>query len=273
MGKKRLLSASLLLASLTLIGAGCGQSANVNPSVGASAENQRPAPHTVVVTPSDTCGNPYYPFKAGLAITYGITSSAKASADSDYTLRVLEASGASATIRSEMSNGVTADVQVDCAAGTVAMKGAFDLGAAMEGTKVKTTVISSSGTFMPANVAVGTVWSNAQTMKVETTGGPAGMGPITTTTEADSKAIAQENVTVPAGSYDALKVEVTRTTTMEGLAMPSGVKLPPGMKIPTPPPTVTVSTEWWVKGIGMVKSVTKYKDSATTVEAKSVTGL
>ena len=269
MSKRRFASASLLLASLALIGAGCGQSVSVSVNT-PPAQHPAPAPAPV----ADACGNPYYPLKAGVAITYAITSSANASANSEYTLRVVSVSGTTAMIRTEMSSGVSADLEADCANGSVTMKGSFDLGAAAQGIKVKTTVVSSSGTFMPSNVAVGSTWDNSQTVKLESTGGAtAGMGPITSTTESRSKAVAQESVTVPAGTYDALKVEVTRTTTTEFSGMPTGIKLPAGMKIPTPPPTVTTSTEWWVKGIGMVKTVTVSHGTTTTVVAKSVTGV
>lgn len=275
MDKKRLVPLSLLLASLTLVGAGCGSSASV--SVNAPAGTQAapapaPAPAPGGIAAS-TCGNPYYPFKSGLAITYGITSSVKGAPPADYTLKIVDVKGTTATIRTEMANGFSADLEADCADGTVALKGSIDLGSMMQGAKVKTTVVSSSGTFMPNNVAIGSVWDSAQTVKVEMTGAPQGMGPVTTTTKSESKAVANEKVTVPAGTYDALKVEVTRTTSTEGMTMPEGVKLPPGMKMPTIPPVVTTSTEWWVKGVGMVKTVTESKGYSSTVEAKSITGL
>ena len=283
MRKKYLLSASLLLASLALVGAGCGQNAAVSPSAPAGQQAApvtrqpvaAPAPAAVPsTTTADVCGNPYYPFKPGLAITYGVTPSP--AANSDYTIRVVSVTGATAAIRAEMAAGVTADMEADCANGTVAMKGTFDLGAAAKGMTVKTTLVSSSGTFMPADVAAGSTWSNTQTVKMETSGGTgevAAMGPITSTTTEQSKAVGQESVTVPAGTFDALKVEVTRTITSELAGPPPGVTLPPGMKLPTPPPTTSTSTEWWVKGIGLVKTVTTTQGATSTVEAKANAGL
>ncbi|MEK9152067.1 MAG: pyridoxamine 5'-phosphate oxidase family protein, partial [Patescibacteria group bacterium] len=70
-----------------------------------------------------------------------------------------------------------------------------------------------------------------------------------------------------------IKVELTRTSTSEFSGPPPGAKLPPGMKLPAMPPSTWKSTEWWVKGIGMVKTVTTGQDGTTTVVAKSVTGL
>lgn len=279
MRQKRSASALVLLASLMLVGAGCNQKANVNASVGAAMEprEQRPATAPPVAQPSapanDICGNPYYPFKAGLAVTYGVSTSPSSKPLPDYTLRVVSVTGSTATLRVDMENSVGADLTADCANGTVALKGVFDLGTVARGMKVKSTVVSQTGTYLPADVAVGSTWSNAQTIKVEMTEGPgAGMGPITTSTSTENKAVGTESVTVPAGTYEAMKVEVKRTTTSDIPAMPAGMKLPPSVKPPTPPPTVTTSTEWWVKGIGLVKNVSVSQGTTTTVVAKSVSG-
>jgi hypothetical protein len=245
MPTKRSVSAWLLLAALALVGAGCGQSASVSPSS----------------STSDACGNPYYPFKPGLVIAYSVSPSTGAVGDSDYSMRTVSVSGTAATIRIEMAGGGIAEMEADCQSGSVALKGSSNLGAAMQGMQFKTTVVSSSGTYMPANVAAGTTWSNSETVKMELTGGPgADMGPITLTTEEQSRAIGEESVTVPAGTYRAMKVELTRTSTS---------KLDSGFAIP---PSTVQSTEWWVKGIGLVKSVTVSEGETSTVVAKSVTG-
>lgn len=258
MYKNRFVSLSLMLASLVLVGAGCGQKASVSTDTTAAPTTPPKA------ATSDVCGNPYYPFKPGLAVAYGVTPPASTVGSSDYVLRVVSVSGTTATIRAEMAGGAAADMTADCASGSVALKGSSGLGAAMEGLQFKTTVLSSSGTYMPSDVAAGVTWSNEEKIKMEVTGGPgaiAGMGPITLTTKEDSKAIGEESVTVPAGTYTAMKVELKRTTTSE--ISGSSVKIPP---------STATSTEWWVKGIGMVKTVTKDGGATSTVEAKSVVG-
>ncbi len=252
MRTKRTVSFALLLASLTLIGAGCGQSATVSTN---GAPTEKPS-----TTTSDACGNPYYPFKPGLTIAYRVTPSTGAAGDADYTIRIVSVSGTTAATRVELAGGGTADMSADCANGSVALNGSSNLGAAMQGVEFKTTVLSSTGTYMPANVSAGSTWNNAETVKMEFTGGPsAGMGPITLTTTEESRAIGEESVTVPAGTYKAIKVELTRTTTskLSGIAIP---------------PSTSKSTEWWVKGIGMVKTVTVSEGQTSTVEAKSISG-
>ncbi len=274
---KRSASLLILAASLLLVGAGCGQPAPAPSAAQPAApknENKAPAaaPERKAMS-GDACGNPYYPLHAGFTVTYGVTSAPSAKPLPDYTLSVLSVSGTTATLRTAVDGGITADLTADCADGTVALKGTFDLGSAMQGTKVKTEVLSSSGTFLPKNVAVGTDWKSEQKIRMEMSGGAAaGMGPVTATVATESKAVAKESVTVPAGTFDAVKVEVKRTSTVELSGMPSGMKLPPGMKIPTPPPSTTTTTEWWAKGAGVVKSVTVSQNTTTTVVAKSISG-
>lgn len=241
----------ILVAAVSLVGAGCLSKAPVSTNTNTE---------TKVIT-QDTCGNSYYPFKPGLAIAYRVTPPIKVAGDSDYTIRIVSLSGTTAAIRAEFAEGGTVDMTADCASGSVALKGSSSLGAALEGVQFKTTVVSSSGTEMPANVKAGSTWSNTETIRMEVTGGPAAsLGPITMTTKEDSRAIGEESVTVPAGTYKAMKVEIKRTTTSVA-------------KVAAIPPSTDTSTEWWVKGVGMVKSVTKSEDGISTTEAKSITGI
>jgi len=260
MRTKHFTSALLLVTSLTLLGAGCGQTTSEP-----TATTKEPVAKGSAY--SDACGNPYYPFKPGLAIAYKVSPSTGAEGDSDYTIRTLSVSGTTAKTRTEMAGGVTADMEADCASGSVELKGSSNLDAAAQGVGFKTTVLASSGTFMPSNVSAGTVWNNSETILMEfTEGASASMGPITSTTTEQSRAIGEESVTVPAGTYTAIKVELTRTITSKFSGGPKGIKLP------AMPPTTVKSTEWWVKGIGMVKSVTVSEGQTSTVEAKSITG-
>ena len=260
MREKHSSAALFLLASLLLVGAGCGQATTTNTS---APQSGRPN-----ATFGTACANPYYPFKAGLAITYGATAMPNNVTIPDYTLRIASVTGTTAAIRVDMSGGIGSDMTADCVNGSIVVKGTFDLGTAMqETTKIKTTTVSQSGTYFPADAAIGSTWSNEQTVRVEMTDSPiANMGPLTSSTTATSKAIANEKVSVPAGTFDALKVEVTRVTTASFAGIPGKAK-PPSI-----PPQTSTSTEWWAKGIGLVKSVTADQGTTMTVEAKSVIG-
>lgn len=251
MRSKFFVPASFLLVSLTFLGAGCGQQ---TPAPTANPTGERPS-----ATTSDACGNPYYPFKSGMAITYHVAAMG-ATAASDYTIRTVSVVGTTATVRAEFAGGATADMSADCASGSVTLKGSSGLGAAVQGTTFKTTVVSSTGTFMPADVRAGSRWNSSETIRMDMTGGAAaGLGSITLTTDEESKAIGEESVTVPAGTFTAMKVELKRTSTSVA-------------KFGKIPPSTETSTEWWVKGIGMVKTVSVGPGGTSTIEAKSITG-
>lgn len=248
MSAKHLVSVSFLLASLALLGAGCGQSAPASPNAAPTAK-----PST---TTSESCDNPYFGFKPGLTIAYSVTPFTKTAGDADYTTSIIGMSGNSVSVRTEMAGGVASSMKLDCRNHSVV---------STDGQDFKMNVVSSSGTFMPPNVKTGSTWGNSQTVKLESSSdaaAAAGMGAFTITTTEQARAVAEESVTVKAGTYKAVKVELTRTSTdqFESAA------------VKKTPPTTSTSVEWWVKGIGMIKSVTTGQGTTSTIEAKSITG-
>ena len=281
MRTKNLVYVSLLLGSLMFVGAGCGQKTSVSTdaatgSNAAPAANKQPAPAPAEVsstTTSDSCGNPYYPFKPGLTITYTVTPPVPG--DSDHTMRIEKVTGNTASIHTEMDGGTT-DLEAECANGSIVMKGSLDSGPAGQGTKYKATVVAPTGIFMPADARVGSTWKNSGTLKMEPISGTASdsdPGAFLVTSTEQGRAVSEESVTVPAGTFQALKVELTTTSIMDFSNSPAYKDLPPEMKPPSTLEQTWTSTEWWVKGVGMVKTTTKREDRSATTVAKSITGL
>ena len=96
----------------------------------------------------------------------------------------------------------------------------------------------ASGEFLPQHIDIGSVWSSSfdvtitpRIQAVEENDTP--MRPMSMSVTIERGAIVKERVTVPAGTYDALKVRTT--TSFDGQVVMNG-------------------TEWWVKDVGMVKS-------------------
>ncbi len=248
MRTKHLASLSLVFASLMLIGAGCGQSVAVSTN---GTPTEKPS-----TTTKESCGNPYYGFKPGLTIAYSVTPFTKTAGDADYTTSIISVSGNTVVSRTEMAGGVTSNMKLDCVDHSVA---------STDGQDFKMKIVSSSGTFMPPNLKAGSTWSNSQTGKLESNSDAAkaaGMSELTITTTEDSRAVAEESVTVKAGTYKAIKVELTRTSISQFS----------GRAENNPTPSTSTSVEWWVKGIGMVKSVTTGQSGTSTIEAKSISG-
>lgn len=239
---------SFLLTSLVLVGAGCGQSASV-------ATNGTPTEKPSTTT-SESCGNPYFGFKPGLTIAYSVTPFTKIAGDADYTTSIVGVSGNTVSAHTEMAGGITSNVNVDCKNHSVI---------STDGQDFKMTTVSSSGTFMPSDMKAGSTWSNEQTVQLESSSdaaAAAGMGVFTITTTEQSHAVAEESITIKAGTYKTVKVEATRVSTNQFT----------GSAANKTPPSTSTSVEWWVKGIGMVKSITTGQGSTSTIEAKSITG-
>lgn len=248
MRMKRFSSVLFLSASLALIGAGCDQKASVSTD---TPPQERPS----TTTSNDSCNNPYLAFRPGLTVAYSVEPKGVGAGDSDYTTKIVSVSGDIALVRTEMENGRVSNMQINCKDGSMVDT---------QDQKFKVTRVSSSGTFMPPNVKAGSTWSNTQTLKMEPTDeSDASFGAVLFTTTEQGRVVAEESITVQAGTYKAIKVELTQIQTDKLV----------GAKLDRSPPSTLTFTEWRVKGIGMVKTVTKNQDVTSTVEAKSITGL
>lgn len=268
---KHLISVSFLLASLALVGAGCAQNEAVSTKDAPAASEPVSKPSAMT---ADPCGNPYYPFKPGLTIAYTVTPPVPG--DSDHTVRIDKVIGNTASIHTEIDDGVSTDMEAECTNGSIVMKGSLDSGPVGKGAKYKVTVITSTGMFMPADVHVGSTWKNSGTSRMEEISGtePApDSGVLVVTSTEQGRAVSEESVTVPAGTFQALKVELTSTSIMDYSDSSAYSNLPPGTKSSSTLEQTWISTEWWVKGIGMVKSTTKSEDRSATTVAQSITGL
>ena len=256
--KHKLLIAPLLI--LTLAGAGCGASApSDSGSVGATPTGS--SDHGMAgsgAAMGGGCTNPYYPFKVGGKITYKTSST---NFNSTYSMEVLPAANADThklaytfTVRGTTS---TINQEFTCDGTGIVAKGQLDLSSAMGGQFTYETD-SVDGPFLPADMHVGQEWTN--TFKVTLHTNNATMARLIEgkhqTTTISSKVVGEEDVTTPAGTYHALKVQQDITINTEI----------------TPNSIHTTTNVWFVKNIGMVKSVSNSAGAETTTEATEVSG-
>lgn len=100
-----------------------------------------------------------------------------------------------------------------------------------------------SGFYPPTSAwKVGYAWTSDGKMQAS--------GGMTMQSRARSRVAAQEKVTMPAGTFTALRVETTTATSM---TPPAGTDLPPGMDLNNLMGGETRSTAWYVRGVGLVK--------------------
>ncbi|MBP7134428.1 hypothetical protein KBA73_04400 [Patescibacteria group bacterium] len=259
MSRSLALSSLALAAGLVLLGAGCASSA---PSAApTSADGSSSVPALVATRPGETgapamsaCAHPYYPLKQGYNVRYRISSRDFQGAPqvTHYNQRVTSADANSVTLTTQFEDttGATtfsADQALRCDGGHLRATAYVDFSSQLMGGAApafRTETRNVTGDLLPADLQVGSDWTGsfAVTMtpaNAAAENAPLGRG-IDLTIRTHRRVVGEETVTVPAGTYQALKIQAE--TGMDGIAGGSEN-------------TDLVTTEWWVRGVGLVKSV------------------
>ena len=217
----------ILLIVLTLAQFACNLGAQ------ASSAATQPAP-----SGSANCDvNPYLPVKAGATYTFAGTTSAGAYTRTS-TFTNVDADSFQAEVVTPVGNKSTTTTESwQCTADGLVQPGgplAATLQNALSGTTTMK-LTSMTGVTVPTNLAAGQSWTQSTNFEVTTS-----KGTVTGTITYALQAIGTESVTVPAGTFNAMKVQVNTTTQ----ANRSGI-------------TFTITTngfEWFATGVGHVKS-------------------
>jgi hypothetical protein len=217
---KKILALSL---AFIVIAAGCGTPEDLGTSKVNVTENPATeVPRQQAPVSGDECGNPYYPLKSGAQWTY-------TGLEGPFT-HTISSSGGIFTILVE-SGANTFNIQALCMEGgdiNLLQVPGISLSYSGEAGSSTMTTTSNEGVTLPGDIQVGDDWS--QTLGVEVSAGDQKMD---FTLDSTYTAVGYENVTVPAGTFNALKIE--QSTSMGG-------------------PEPMIQTLWYVQDVGMVKS-------------------
>ncbi|MCX7976450.1 MAG: hypothetical protein N2646_05195 [Bellilinea sp.] len=182
-----------------------------------------PSPENPQSRMPDLCGNPYYPVVNGATYFYQLSSG-------ENVIRTMQTDETTQKFTILVSSaGTNAKIEGQCISdGIVIMEtpGSTTTTSDEEGTSTVTTQ-TSSGVTLPNDLAPGKQWS--QTIRVVTESGESLI-------QSDYRAIGFEEVTVPAGTFTALKIEQNGYVTVfdQKIAMEGLVG-------------------WYVEGIGLVR--------------------
>lgn len=207
--------------------------------VGSGGTPAEPSPGTAAATPApSTCKNDYLPVKEGASWTYTGQFS-KESYSRVFTIKTVAANsfeGRTQIMNASGNTLVDTTETWECTADGL-IEPAGPLGATLQSasgsTGIKTT--SASGVTIPNQIKPGDKWGQVAQLELNS-----GQKTTQTTLTYDFTAFATEQVTVPAGTFNAIKVQVRASTQ----AVLSGRTV-----------DVTVSGfEWFVPGVGHVKS-------------------
>jgi hypothetical protein len=181
---------------------------------------------------SAACDHPYFPLKQGKTFVYeksGIR----------VTQVVTRIDGNAFTFEAK-TGPKGAEMTVTTTGGCSADGLTLNLGASIsssKGTQIRILKHTGSDFGPPAQMKVGGTWTSALIREMTT-----GKVTMTISTKSTHKVVASEKVKVPAGEYDALKIETETETATKKAGSPKSEA------------TRSKTTAWLVKGIGLVKS-------------------
>jgi hypothetical protein len=195
-----------------------------------------------------SCDQPYYPVRAGATWTY--RTNLTTGKTSQHTITLENVTDSSFTQHQVFGSGTATnavDVRLNwtCDAKGLTSSQTSNNTVSTKSTQANAKVIKQSGVVIPANLGVGSSWTFSQTSSMKMGGQT-----LEIPSEATFKAVGEERVTVPAGSFTALKITGVTKITMSGSGTPSTIN----------------TTIWYARGVGMVKTVT---DSGTKTELVS----
>lgn len=229
---------SPILLAGCLFGAGCG--ATTTPP--SPEQPQHPAAQEPAPTQASNCDHPYYPLKLGTKTSYRTSAAGRVST---FQWEVREATNDHAMLHYSFDGGMQMDSEMSCGDDGLLAKTYLDLSSAMAGGDVEAKTISSSGHFLPRDLAVGTTWTSTYEVEAKNNNPQAAqLGMSTTHMNLTTKntAVSEEQVTVPAGTFSAIKVESNNK-----MKMKLGPNLPDV-------DTEFTSYSYFVRGKGLVKS-------------------
>ncbi len=198
---------------------------------------------TAAASNAGACSNPYYPVVNGA--TWNYAGSGGPNGNYSYTDTISEVRADGFTVTTVIDNSVTTTQQWSCKPeGLTALQlPGFVTILAMQQLNATLQTSDIQGITLPAAISPGDDWSyqlnlqgsiEADGIKADTNGEA-----VYNFTAGDT-----ESVTVPAGTFDAMKIN--GVLTFDSTASISGFSLPVKISLNT--------TSWWAPGVGMVKT-------------------
>ena len=212
--------------------------AGSNPSQASGADTPTAPPA------ANPCDNPLYPVKQGATWTYATTGGPTGPANYTSTISEVRPDG---FIVSSQFGDVSLTQQWACKPeGLLALElsGAATAALSANGAQAQFTTTKSEGVTIPAQVAVGDEWTYHLEFqgKMDITGGQ--QADATGTADFHLKALGTESVSVPAGTFDAMKIQIDTTINLQ--VSTQGINVPMTL--------TDATTAWYAPGVGMIKS-------------------
>lgn len=201
---------------------------------------------------SGLCASDYFPVVQGATWSYSGTGPTR---DFTWSSTISDVSEANFTVTYEFSGDLTTTQQWSCTPeGLAALKYGRGPEATLSASGVSGTfeTTDTSGVSFPVHIAGGDTWEQSYSIQGDMELADGLSASASGDVIQSFVAIGSEAVTVPAGTFDAMKVEATVTFDLV-IDMGNGLTVPLELAWTT--------TNWWASGVGWVKS-----DSSATIE-------
>lgn len=220
-----------ILAAILIIGCGTPEDLGIS-KVNVTENPAAEAPLPPLTSSGDKCGNAYYPIVDGAIWTYQITVQEDAPITATHSMAVVDDGSFTLTVQ---GNDGLFTMDGTCGDDGVILMNVPGVSATYSGEDGGSTLSTTNvdGVTVPDDIQVGDDWS--QTISV--VGSSGSEVTLSATIETIYKALGYETVTVPAGTFNALKVEQNGSMTMGET-----------------PAFEAQGFIWYVEGVGVVKS-------------------
>lgn len=223
----------VLLTACSLPGAGTGDSVSTPDPGDAGGGGAGTGP----------CTNPLMPVIAGASWNYQMTGS---SSDT-FARSILSVGGSAFTDQDVFASGVTRTGEWNCDSGNlIALDPVGGTSATVQTADMNSDFQTNaqSGVTLPASVAAGDAWTQSLSISGTTVVNEL-TAESTSDTTVSCTALGMESVTVPAGTFDAMKIDcqdsIEITVTISGVTVPTSISF--------------MTTLWFAPSVGMVQSI------------------
>ncbi len=241
--RSRKLTRFAAVTVLLLISAACGPNGPQLPNVPPSAT---PAP-TATNTPSAAglCANNLVPVKLGATWTYTNNSGTADAEQFTATIVGIRPDGFTVELSSQGTPAINQEwsCKPEGLLASALGSGQNALGLSVAGIQANLTTSNATGILLPANVQQGTQWTYGLDLSGRLSQGNLAAD-LTGNIATAMQATGTESVTVPAGTFDAMKVQ--GTSTFKIMAGYQGISIPVT--------SVVNLTFWFAPGVGWIKA-------------------
>ena len=237
-----------LLVTMSACGAQQAPAAQVSESEGSATVEEVP-------TETGNCKNKYLPVIAGTTWNYTVTGPTT----DTFTRSITSASKNGFTDQDVFGSGVTRKGDWNCGEdGSITSLAVGDSASVQtEDVSLELQTDAFLGRSLPGEINAGDSWQHSATLEGKLTGDES--IPTSTLVNSQCTAAGVESVTVPAGTFDAIRVDCQ-------------VKMDTTVSFPEFPVNTSMSlsgTSWYAEGVGMVKSTTTGGGMDSTTELTS----